>query len=170
MKAQWNYECECGFKVSHTVAKVEISEEVMKELLETGKTKDKVIGFTSKAGNIFDACLKFEDDRISFDFDNPGTGSGSDGMANREERPFYEELDSRPLTVDVSDGIGDRNLGDDSAFDMMNMQDDAQYIDDDVPAFYDAMAAEYAAYDEQDMQEQALANQLLGDSFLLEDE
>lgn len=170
MKAQWNYECECGFKVSHTVAKVEISEEVMKELLETGKTKDKVIGFTSKAGNIFDACLKFEDDRISFDFDNPGTGSGSDGTANREERPFYEELDSRPLTVDVSDGIDDRNLGDDSAFDMMNMQDDAQYIDDDVPAFYDAMAAEYAAYDEQDMQEQALANQLLGDSFLLEDE
>ena len=41
MKAQWNYECECGFKVSHTVAKVELSEEVMKELLETGKTKDK---------------------------------------------------------------------------------------------------------------------------------
>ena len=37
-----------------------------------GKTKKKITGFTSKAGNVFDTCLKFEDDRISFDFDNPG--------------------------------------------------------------------------------------------------
>ena len=121
MKTQWNYECECGFKVSHTVAKIELSEEIIKELLETGKTKDKVIGFTSKAGNIFDTCLKFEDDRISFDFDNPG--SSFDGNSN-----------------------------------------------DDVPAFYDEMAAGYAAYEEQDMQEQILADQLLGESFLLEDD
>ena len=158
MKAQWNYECECGFKVSHTVAKVELSEEVIKELLETGKTKDKVIGFTSKAGNIFDACLKFEDDRISFDFDNPGSsaGSGSGG----EERPFYEELDEKPVTIE-------------SAMQEENAQgtadDEAQYVDDDVPAFYDAMADEFAAYDEQDMQEQALADQLLGDAFLLDE-
>jgi len=153
MKAQWNYECECGFKVSHTVAKVELSEEVIMELLETGKTKDKVIGFTSKAGNIFDACLKFEDDRISFDFDNPGSGASGSGSSGGEERPFYEELDSKQITVDTS----------------VAAQDDAQYIDDDVPAFYDAMADEFAAYDEQDMQEQALADQLLGDSFLLDE-
>lgn len=155
MKAQWNYECECGFKVSHTVAKVELSEEIMKELLETGKTKDKVIGFTSKAGNIFDACLKFEDDRISFDFDNQGSSSERAASSGGEERPFYEELDSKPITVDSPVENGNRNN-----------DDDAQYIDDDVPAFYDAMAAEYAAYDEQDMQEQALADQLLGDAFL----
>ena len=31
-KGQWQYECECGFKVFHTVAKVELSEEVMKDL------------------------------------------------------------------------------------------------------------------------------------------
>lgn len=79
MKAQWNYECECGFKVSHTVAKVPLSEEVIKELLTTGKTKNKVLGFTSKAGNVFDACLKFVADRIQFDFDNPGESAvGSD--------------------------------------------------------------------------------------------
>ena len=141
MKAQWNYECECGFKVSHTVAKVELSEEVIKELLETGKTKDKVIGFTSKAGNIFDACLKFEDDRISFDFDNPGSASSGSGSSGESEKPFYEELDET-----------------------------AQYIDDDVPAFYDAMADEFAAYEEQDMQEQALADQLLGDTFLMDEQ
>lgn len=71
-KSQWYYECECGFKVAHTVAKVELEEAVMQELFETGKTKKKITGFTSKAGNMFDTCLKFEDDRISFDFDNPG--------------------------------------------------------------------------------------------------
>ncbi|MBR3769538.1 MAG: topoisomerase C-terminal repeat-containing protein [Lachnospiraceae bacterium] len=170
MKAQWNYECECGFKVSHTVAKVELSEEVIKELLETGRTREKVIGFTSKAGNIFDACLKFEDDRISFDFDNPGSSGSGGNSTGGEERPFYEELDSKPITVDSPIESGSSNNDDDSEFGILNMQDDAQYIDDDVPAFYDAMAAEYAAYDEQDMEEQTLANQLLGDSFLLDNE
>ena len=142
-KSQWYYECECGFKVSHTVAKVELSEDIVKELFETGKTKDKVIGFTSKAGNVFDACLKFEDDRISFDFDNPGSGSQTSGnngdISNSggvDDRPFYEE-----------------------------MEENAQYIDDDIPAFYDAMADEMAAYQELEMQEQ-----LLGDAFLLGDE
>ena len=71
-KSQWYYECDCGFRLGHTVAKVPLSEEIIKELLETGKTKGKVTGFTSKAGNVFDSCLKYEDERISFDFDNPG--------------------------------------------------------------------------------------------------
>ena len=72
-KSQWYYECDCGFRLGHTVAKVPLSEETIKELLKTGKTKEKVTGFTSKAGNVFDACLKYEDERISFDFDNPGS-------------------------------------------------------------------------------------------------
>ena len=143
-KSQWYYECECGFKVSHTVAKVELSEEIIKELFETGKTKDKVIGFTSKSGNVFDACLKFEDDRISFDFDNPG--SANDGGNN----PFYEVLESNPLVLEQQDATMNR--------------EEAQYISDDVPAFYDAMADEIAAYQEQEMQEQ-----ILGDAFLAEE-
>ena len=72
MKTQWKYECECGFEVWHTIAKVELTEEIMTELLTTGKTKNKVAGFTSKAGNIFDSCLKYENGQISFDFDNQG--------------------------------------------------------------------------------------------------
>ena len=72
MKSQWRYECACGFSIWHTVAKVELSEEIMNELFTTGKTKHKVLGFTSKAGNVFDACLKYENEQISFDFDNPG--------------------------------------------------------------------------------------------------
>lgn len=71
-KGQWQYECECGFRLWHTVAKVPLSEEVVIELLTTGKTRRKVAGFTSRAGNTFDACLKYEDDTIKFDFDNPG--------------------------------------------------------------------------------------------------
>ena len=72
MKSQWKYECECGFQVWHTLAHVELSEDIMRELLTTGKTRQKVTGFTSKAGNMFDTCLKYENGQISFDFDNPG--------------------------------------------------------------------------------------------------
>ena len=76
LRGQWQYECECGFKLWHTVAKVELPEEVIIEVLSTGKTKKKVVGFTSKAGNVFDTCLKYEDDTIKFDFDNPGEEDG----------------------------------------------------------------------------------------------
>ena len=72
LKGQWQYECECGFKLWHTVAKVALPEDIIIELLTTGKTKKKVVGFTSKAGNVFDTCLKYEEDTIKFDFDNPG--------------------------------------------------------------------------------------------------
>jgi DNA topoisomerase-3 len=83
--------------VWHTVAKVELSEEIMGELLTTGKTKNKVIGFTSKAGNVFDACLKFENEQISFDFDNPGE---STPQAKQDEKPFYEELEEHPVELE----------------------------------------------------------------------
>ena len=53
---------------SHTVAQVTLSEEIIIELLTNGHTANKVEGFTSKTGNIFDAHLKYEDDRIVFDF------------------------------------------------------------------------------------------------------
>lgn len=93
-KSQWYYECECQFKVSHTVAKVLLPEDTIKELLETGKTKEKVTGFVSKAGNAFDTCLKFEDDRIQFDFDNPGSNP-LQKKDSADERPFYEELEEK---------------------------------------------------------------------------
>ena len=151
MKSQWYYECDCGFKVSHTVAKVELTEEIMRELLETGKTKDKVTGFISKAGNPFDTCLKFEDDRISFDFDNPGSGTSSAGGgasgswvsgAGWDERPFYEEIqDGASVEVPAGSVMPADDMG-------------AQYIDDDVPAFYDSMAEDFAAYQAEEESEQ----------------
>lgn len=69
LKTQWQYECECGFKVFYTVAKVELSEEVINDLLTTGQTKEKITGFTSKAGNVFDAHLQYTEEGIRFDFD-----------------------------------------------------------------------------------------------------
>ena len=142
-KSQWYYECECGFKVSHTVAKVALTEEVMRELLETGKTKDKVTGFVSKAGNTFDTCLKLEDDRIVFDFDNPGTKREGVSGGKGGERMFYEELEEnvQPQPLAAADG--------------------AQYIEEDVPPFYDAMAEEYAAYEEEEAKQQAAASNFL---------
>ena len=142
-KSQWYYECECGFKVSHTVAKVALTEEVMRELLETGKTKDKVTGFVSKAGNTFDTCLKLEDDRIVFDFDNPGTKREGASGGKGGERMFYEELEenAQPQPLAAADG--------------------AQYIEEDVPPFYDAMAEEYAAYEEEEAKQQAAASNFL---------
>ncbi len=107
-KSQWYYECnfQCGFRIGHTVAQVPISEETMQELFDTGKTKNKVVGFTSKAGNVFDTCLKYEDERISFDFDNPGETSapqessatpwldgGEMEIPNQETKEAIEEVE-----------------------------------------------------------------------------
>ena len=89
MRTQWKLECECGFKVWHTVAKVPLSDEILTELFTTGKTSRKIVGFTSKAGNVFDTCLKYENGEISFDFDNPGI---------TEELPVKERpVEERPV-------------------------------------------------------------------------
>ena len=99
MKTQWRYECACGFKIWHTVAKVELSEEVMKELLTTGKTKQKIAGFTSKAGNTFDTCLKYENDQISFDFDNPGEAPPEKTAAAEETTALEKTEESGRKTI-----------------------------------------------------------------------
>ncbi len=139
-KSRWYYECACGFKVGHTVARVELTEEVMQELLETGKTQNKVTGFVSKAGNTFDTCLKFEDDRIQFDFDNPGSPSASDGAAQA-------------------------STGDGSVQETERLE--PQYMDEDVPVFYDAMAEEMAAYQAEEEAEQTAGMNFL-DEFVPE--
>lgn len=129
-KSQWYYECDCGFRLGHTVAKVPLSEAIIKELLETGKTKEKVTGFTSKAGNVFDSCLKYEDERISFDFDNPG----------REPQQKQEtEGQSEVQTAVQENGA-------------QQMQQ-AEQTPDGADDFYAAMANEAAAFQEEEEQE-----------------
>lgn len=101
-KSQWYYECnfECGFRVGNTVAQVSISEEVMQELLTIGKTKNKVTGFISKAGKPFDACLRFEDERIQFDFDNQGELSAAN--TSQDKQPW---LGAEPASDDYWDAL-----------------------------------------------------------------
>ena len=40
-KSQWYYECECGFKVAHTVAKVELEEAIMSQELLRPEREEK---------------------------------------------------------------------------------------------------------------------------------
>lgn len=65
----------------------------------------------------------------------------SDGKGG--ERMFYEELEenAQPQPLAAEDG--------------------AQYIEEDVPPFYDAMAEEYAAYEEEEAKQQAAASNFL---------
>lgn len=153
-KSQWYYECECGFKVGHTVAQVPLSEEIMRELLLSGRTKEKVTGFVSKAGSTFDVCLKLEDDRIRFDFDNPSSGAAESAQGSYAERPFYEEL-ADGASVPVPKGA--------------QMPQENQHTDtgEDVPAFYDSMAEELAAYQKLEEEEQIAGENFL-DMFLPE--
>lgn len=90
MRGQWQYECECGFKFWHTVGKIPLAESVIMQLLKNHKTEKKVVGFTSKAGNEFDACLKWENDQISYDFENEGNGY-MDGNGNEVKRDVKAE-------------------------------------------------------------------------------
>lgn len=142
-KSQWYYECDCGFRLGHTVAKVQLSEEIMKELLETGKTKGKVTGFTSKAGNVFDACLKYEDERISFDFDNPGS---------EPQQKQETEGQSEVQTAVQENGAQQMQQAEQGGTETQQSQrTDSE--PDGADDFYAAMANEAAAFQEEEEQE-----------------
>lgn len=73
VRGRYNYGClgykkGCTFKISLNICKRAISVSNARSLLETGKTS-KIKGFTSKKGTLFDAVLKFDDEKkIVFDF------------------------------------------------------------------------------------------------------
>jgi len=65
---KWNYECSCGYKLSHTVAGKALTEETIKTLLKEKKTRV-ISGFTSRSKKTFKAALKLnENGEIEFDF------------------------------------------------------------------------------------------------------
>ena len=152
-KSQWYYECDCGFRLGHTVAKVMLSEEIIKELLETGKTKEKVTGFTSKAGNVFDSCLKYEDERISFDFDNPGREplqkQETEGLSDVQEREMQtQEQQSRQAEQsDTETQQAEQN----EVQSKQPQRTDAE--PDGADDFYAAMANEAVAFQQEEEQE-----------------
>ena len=153
-KSQWYYECECGFKVSHTVAKVELSEEVMRELFETGKTAKKITGFVSKAGNQFDTCLKFDGKRISFDFDNPGeevSGKIERSLPEQSEKVNFSQKEIAQPQIrqsTVNQGLQKQNG---NFTEQEQHETEASTLADST---YDRMAEEMAALQEEDEQTQ----------------
>ncbi len=74
---KWRYLCECGYSQFHTVASIALTDEQMTQIFTEGRTKEPIRGFTSKAGNVFDAFLVLKQDEngkdsISFDFNGVG--------------------------------------------------------------------------------------------------
>lgn len=127
------------------MAKVELSEEILTELFTTGKTKKKVTGFTSKAGNVFDTCLKFENDQISFDFDNPG----------EEEVQSTAEVHNNAEVQSTADDVPDETT-------MNNTTMDEMGIPEEFLAGFD-MAADSAQADDVSEAALAAAHELFGE-------
>ena len=152
-KSQWYYECDCGFKVGHTVAKVPLSEAIIKELLETGKTKGKVTGFTSKAGNVFDSCLKYEDERISFDFDNPGREpqQKQETEGQSEVQTAVQENGAQQMQQAEQGGTETQQAEQNEVQSKQPQRTDSE--PDGADDFYAAMANEAAAFQEEEEQE-----------------
>ena len=92
------------------------------------KTKNKVVGFTSKAGNIFDSCLKYENGQISFDFDNPG-----------EVDPAAESMKAENVTDNNTNGTQDIGIPEDFMAGLEIPQEDDQnnISDADMAAAYE---------------------------------
>ena len=86
---KWRYLCECGYSQFHTVAGIALTDEQMTQIFTEGRTKEPIRGFTSKAGNVFDAFLVLKQgengkDNISFDFNGVGEKTEHDNINNKE--------------------------------------------------------------------------------------
>lgn len=61
--------CDCGFKLGTNIAGKELPDKIITQLFDTGHTSKKIDGFYSKKTNKkFSANLKFDGEKISFDF------------------------------------------------------------------------------------------------------
>ena len=133
------------------MAKVELSEEILTELFTTGKTKKKVTGFTSKAGNVFDTCLKFENDQISFDFDNPGEEEVQSTAEVHNNADTHNNAEVQSTADDAPDEIT-----------MNNTTMDEMGIPEEFLAGFD-MAADSAQADDVSEAALAAAHELFGE-------
>ena len=69
-KNKYNFECECGYKLSHVVASVQLTENDIQQLIKNKKTR-LIGGFKSKAGKEFKAYIVMkEDGSTEFSFPN----------------------------------------------------------------------------------------------------
>ena len=64
----WALKYDCGVSISKKIANRDFNEKELKQLIETGKT-DKLSGFKSKAGKLFNATIVLDEDfKTQFDF------------------------------------------------------------------------------------------------------
>ena len=119
---KWRYLCECGYSQFHTVAGIALTDEQMTQIFTEGRTKEPIRGFTSKAGNVFDAFLVLKQDEngkdnISFDFN--GVGDKTEQMPERqpgqEKTQNAEEQSEREMPQDMEhDNINNKENEDGS--------------------------------------------------------
>ena len=121
-KDKWRYLCECGYSQFHTVAGIALTDEQMTQIFTEGRTKEPIRGFTSKAGNVFDAFLVLKQDEngkdnISFDFNGVGdkTEQTPERQPGQEKIQNAEEQSEREMPQDMEhDNINNKENEDGS--------------------------------------------------------
>lgn len=119
---KWRYLCECGYSQFHTVAGIALTDEQMTQIFTEGRTKEPIRGFTSKAGNVFDAFLVLKQDEngkdnISFDFNGVGdkTEQTPERQPGQEKTQNAEEQSEREIPQDMEhDNINNKENEDGS--------------------------------------------------------
>lgn len=119
---KWRYLCECGYSQFHTVAGIALTDEQMTQIFTEGRTKEPIRGFTSKAGNVFDASLVLKQDEngkdnISFDFNGVGdkTEQTPERQPGQEKTQNAEEQSEREMPQDMEhDNINNKENEDGS--------------------------------------------------------
>ncbi len=103
---KWRYLCECGYSQFHTVAGIALTDEQMTQIFTEGRTKEPIRGFTSKAGNVFDAFLVLKQDEngkdnISFDFNGVG-----EKTEEQPEQKMQENAEEQPVQENAKEQSG----------------------------------------------------------------
>lgn len=103
---KWRYLCECGYSQFHTVAGIALTDEQMTQIFTEGRTKEPIRGFTSKAGNVFDAFLVLKQDEngkdsISFDFSGVG-----EKTEEQPEQKMQETAEEQPVQENAKEQSG----------------------------------------------------------------
>lgn len=103
---KWRYFCECGYSQFHTVAGIALTDEQMTQIFTEGRTKEPIRGFTSKAGNVFDAFLVLKQDEngkdnISFDFNGVG-----EKTEEQPEQKMQETAEEQPVQETAKEQSG----------------------------------------------------------------
>lgn len=119
---KWRYLCECGYSQFHTVAGIALTDEQMTQIFTEGRTKEPIRGFTSKAGNVFNAFLVLKQDEngkdnISFDFNGVGdkTEQTPERQPGQEKTQNAEEQSEREMPQDMEhDNINNKENEDGS--------------------------------------------------------